>query len=128
MFISPGVDPNKYTNPGVAMFEVSDAGVPFNLKMEFIDLLPQLGKKSIAYSDLQFNSLAMTEYGVNNLTANDLNDFRRRLEADNKMALEYMNRKLGYNESSAEKNMGIDVYKTKMKLVSSNGQIGSYIC
>ena len=28
MFVSPGITPNKYMNPGVAHFEISDEGVP----------------------------------------------------------------------------------------------------
>ena len=52
LFIAPGVTPNKGNNPGVTMFEVSADGIPSNMTMEFIDLVPQLGKSSIAYSDL----------------------------------------------------------------------------
>ena len=38
LFIAPGVTPNKGSQPGIAMFEVSTDGVPSNLKFEFMDL------------------------------------------------------------------------------------------
>jgi len=61
MFVSPGMSPYKNQNPGVAMFEVSDLGLPFGLKMEFLDLNPTLGMSSIpAYSDLTFRSFDLT--------------------------------------------------------------------
>ena len=40
LFVAPGVTPWSGQNPGVAMFEISDAGVPSNLQLEFIDLVP----------------------------------------------------------------------------------------
>ena len=40
LFVAPGITPNKGNNPGVAMFEISSDGVPSNLQMEFIDLVP----------------------------------------------------------------------------------------
>ena len=52
LFVAPGVTPNKGNNPGVAMFEVSADGIPSDMTMEFIDLVPQQGKSSIGYSDL----------------------------------------------------------------------------
>ena len=38
VFIAPGITPEKGNNPGVAMFEISEEGVPSNLQMEFINL------------------------------------------------------------------------------------------
>lgn len=40
MFIAPGITPNKGNNPGVAMFSVTPEGVPYDLKFEFLDLVP----------------------------------------------------------------------------------------
>lgn len=82
ILVSPGVTPNKGNNPGVAMFEVSDDGVPSNLRYEFIDIVPQQGASSVSYSDLKFLSLAMSDYGVNELTGQSIAAFRKALEAD----------------------------------------------
>ena len=102
MFIAPGVTPNKGQNPGVAMFEVSDDGVPSNLTMEFIDLLPTLGQSSVAYDDLTFFTLPLSDYGVTDITASSLSEFRKALEDDKDMALEYLTRKMGFNHESEE--------------------------
>ena len=40
LFVAPGVTPNKGNNPGVAMFEVTEDGLPQNMQLEFIDLVP----------------------------------------------------------------------------------------
>ena len=39
----------------------------------------------------------MSEYGVTSLTASALSEFRKALEDDKDMALEYLTRKMGYN-------------------------------
>lgn len=114
MLVAPGVTPNKGNNPGVAMFEVSSDGVPSNLQFEFIDLVPQLGKSSVSYSDLEFLSLDMSEYGLTSLTASALSDFRNALENDKDMTLEYLTRKMGFNaKSSAETEMAYAIYEDK---------------
>ena len=59
------------------MFEVSSEGVPLNLQFEFINLVPQLGKSSVTYDDLEFQSLSMSDYGVTSLTASALSEFRK---------------------------------------------------
>lgn len=38
MFVAPGVTPYDNSNPGVSMFQVSEAGVASGLKMEFLNL------------------------------------------------------------------------------------------
>lgn len=37
-FVAPGITPEKGNNPGVAMLEFTEDGVPSNLQMEFINL------------------------------------------------------------------------------------------
>ena len=82
------------------MFEVSSEGVPSNLQFEFINLVPQLGKSSVTYDDLEFQSLSMIDFGVTSLTASALSEFRKQLEDDQDMALEYLTRKMGFNSMS----------------------------
>ena len=129
LLVAPGVTPNKGNNPGIAMFEVSDDGVPSNLSYEFMDLVPQLGKSSITYDDCEFLSLSMSEYGVTSLTASALSEFRKALEDDKDMALEYLTRKMGYNsQSDSETEMALDIYKDKDLISTKKEKTGEYIC
>lgn len=82
LLVAPGITPNKGNNPGVAVFEVSEDGEATNLEFEFIDLVPAVGKSSVTYADLKFNSLKMKDYGVTSISADALTAFRKALEAD----------------------------------------------
>ena len=82
IFVAPGVTPEKGQNPGVAAFEVTDEGVPHNLRFEFMNLVPQIGASSVSYDDIKFLSLDMAEYGVKEITAPALSEFRKVLEGD----------------------------------------------
>ena len=42
----------------------------------------------------------MSDYGVTSLTASALAEFRKQLEGDQDMALEYLTRKMGFNAKS----------------------------
>ena len=53
-----------------------------------------------AYEDCKFLSLDMSEYGVTSLSPSALADFRKRLEDDKDMALEYLVRKMGFDSTS----------------------------
>lgn len=129
LLVAPGVTPNKGNNPGVAMFEVSSDGVPSNLTMEFIDLVPQLGASSVSYDELEFLSLPLTDYGVTSITASGLRDFRIALEADQDMALEYLTRKMGFNsKSDSETQIAYDIYKDKDLISSKKLKTGEFIC
>jgi len=44
MLVTPGVTPYDKSNPGIAMFEISEAGVPYGLKIEFLNLQATIGK------------------------------------------------------------------------------------
>ena len=85
------------------MFEVSSDGVPSNLTFEFIDLVPTMGKSApLSYSELDFLSLAMQDFGVTAITASALSDFRKELEDDKDMALDYLTRwflYINYNDT-----------------------------
>jgi hypothetical protein len=64
LIVAPGVSPNKNQNPGIASFEISAAGVPQNMKMEFLNLDATLGLKSPSYNDLSFFSMSLTDYSL----------------------------------------------------------------
>ena len=71
----------------------------------------------------------MSDYGVTELTASALSDFRKRLEDDDSMALEYLTRKMGFDaRDETETNMAYDVYKDKDLLSNKKLKTGEYIC
>ena len=105
MFVAPGVTPEKGNNPGVSMFEVSDTGIPSNLKMEFIDLKNFSGATSLSYDDLNFLSFDLaTDFGFSDLSPQGLVDLRKYLEdSDNyDSALDYLVQKLGYDPKDSD--------------------------
>ena len=129
MLVAPGITPNKNSQPGVATFEVSADGVPSKLRMEFLDLVPLLGTSSVGYSDLKFLSLALSEYGLTDLTADALSVFRSDLEANKDMTLEYLVRKLGYDHTNAnETQMALDMLAKIDLITSTKHKTGEYIC
>lgn len=98
MFVAPGVTPYDGSNPGVSMFEVSDAGVPSGLKIEYLNLQATIGKSSVSYSDLEFLTFDLaSDYNVTSLDATSLATFRKALEADETYTLNYLVKKLGFN-------------------------------
>ena len=71
----------------------------------------------------------MSDYGVTDITASALSDFRNRLEDDDGMALEYLVRKMGFDaQDETETNMAYDVYKDKDLLSNKKLKTGEYIC
>ena len=112
------------------MFEVSSDGVPSNLTFEFINLVPTMGKSDpISYSELEFLSLPMQDFGVTAITASALSDFRKELEDDKDMALDYLVRKMGFNSSSeTETQMAYSVYEDKDLITTGKQKTGEFIC
>ena len=98
LFVAAGVTPYDSSNPGVSKFEITSAGVPTNLHIEFLDLNDTYGKSSVSYSDAKFFSVDWaTSYGVTSLDAESLATFRKVLEADETYTLNYLVSKLGFN-------------------------------
>ena len=69
ILVAPGLTLEKGQNPGEAAFEISDDGVPHNLRFEFMNLVYLIGASSVSYLDIKFLSLDIAEYGVNKITA-----------------------------------------------------------
>jgi len=59
MLVAPGITSWDNSNPGIAMFEVTDTGVPTGLKFEFLNLQATIGKNSVSYADVDFFSIDM---------------------------------------------------------------------
>ena len=71
----------------------------------------------------------MSDYGVTSLSGKALADFRKRLEDDQDMALEYLVRKMGFDHTSdTETEMAYDVYKDKDLISNKKLKTGEYIC
>ena len=77
ILIAPGVTPWYGQNPGVAVFDLSDDGIPSGLKMEFIDMISFEGLSSLSYEDLSFKSMDFAkDHGLNLLTPESIFAFR----------------------------------------------------
>ena len=110
------------------MFEVSDTGVPQNLKYEFLDLNPTFGSATVP-SNLTFYSLDFASlYQVTKIDPIGLADWRKRLEADNNLALDYLVRQVGFNpKSSSENSQAMKIYTSDEKLVTGTNVL-CFIC
>ena len=82
------------------MFEISDAGIPSNLRMEFVDMMTFAGSTSLAYEDLHFKSLDFaSDYGLKSLTPDSIFSFKTFLEDPQNYdtALNYLVSKMGFD-------------------------------
>ena len=127
LLVAPGLTPNKGQNPGIAMFEV-DNGVAHNLKFEFLDLGKTYGSTSVP-SKLTFYSLDFaSRYGVQNIDATGLVNWRKALEADINLTHDYMVRQVGFDPSDkSEYNAAMAIYADE-KLVTSSGDPTCFVC
>ena len=101
LLVAPAVTPNKMNNPGISMFEV-DNGVPHSLKYEFLDLNKTFGSASVP-SNLTFYSIDFAaRYGLTNIDAFGLSEFRKNLEANLSLAKDYMVRNVGFDPSDSK--------------------------
>ena len=66
--------------------------------MEFLNVQATIGKSGLSYSDLDFNSFDLSkDWGQTTIDPIGLDDFRKRLEADDNYTLKYLVSKLGFN-------------------------------
>ena len=135
MLVAPGVNSKKGQNPGVAYFEVDSDFTPRNLKMEFLNLEPTLGMKSMpAYEQLEFFSVDFNDYsseGLTDLSAHAMNEFRKYLElSDNKeYTLNYLVKKLGFDPKDPDQyQSGLNVLISKDLISTKKHKTGEYIC
>jgi hypothetical protein len=128
MLVAPAVTINKGNNPGIAMFEVDASGTPGKLKYEFLDLGLTYGSKTIP-KDLTFYTLDFDAmYGVSEISPVSLADWRKRLEADNDMTLDYLVRKVGFNPLiPSEYSAAMAIYSDE-KLVTKSSDTTCFIC
>ena len=78
MFVAAGVTPYDSSNPGVSKFEITSAGVPQNLQIEFLNLNDTFGKSSVSYSEATWWSHNYaTGYGVSTIDPESVANFRK---------------------------------------------------
>ena len=71
----------------------------------------------------------MSDYGVTSLTAPALAEFRKALEDDKDMTLEYLTRKMGFDANDEEETqMAYAVYEDKDLITTGKQKTGEYIC
>ena len=81
MFVAPGVTRYEGTNSGVSMFKINDDLVPYNLRLEFINVEQTYGRESVNYEDLEFNSIDFADdFGLQEIDAKSLHRFKERLD------------------------------------------------
>lgn len=98
LLVAPGVTPYDNSNPGVAKFEITEDLVPTALEMEFLGLEATFGFDSVAYDDIEWWHVNWsTMWGISDITPTEISEFRKRLEADQDYALNYLVSKLGFN-------------------------------
>ena len=99
ILVSPGVTPYDGSNPGVTYFELDANLIPLGLRMEFLDLNTTLGKSSVLYEDLTWNTVDFAnDWGLTQLDATSLATFRKRLEDNGEdYTNNYLVAKLGFN-------------------------------
>jgi hypothetical protein len=131
MLVAPGSTPYDGSNPGVAHFEIDETTlVPSNLKLEFININNTLGKSSVTYADLDFYSVDFSkDWGVKTLDATSLADFRKVLEPNEALTLNYLVSKLGFDYTdSVQMALGISVLTDIDVVTSKAHHTGEYIC
>ena len=85
------------------MFEISDIGIPSNLKMEFVDMITFEGSTSLAYEDLNFRSLDFaSDFGLESLTPDSIFGFKTFLEDPQNYdtTLNYLVSKMGFDPAN----------------------------
>lgn len=131
MLVSPGSTPYDGSNPGVAHFEIDETTlVPQNLRLEFININNTLGRSSVTYADLDFYSVDFKkDWGVSALDPTSLADFRKILEADETLTLNYLVSKLGFDyNDSTQFALGVSVLTDIDVVTSKAHHTGEYIC
>ncbi|CDW74027.1 UNKNOWN [Stylonychia lemnae] len=130
ILVAPGVSPVKNQNPGYAVFEIdSSTFIPENLKLTFLNLLA-VSKSEISSSNLPFRSVLLSDFGLNQLTASALKDFKNKLEADDKLTYKYLVAKLGFDPNdSTEYETAMSIYVTDLGLLTkSKRKTYKFIC
>jgi hypothetical protein len=81
LFVAPGVTPYEGTNSGVSMFKINDDLIPYDLRLEFINIENTYGRESVSYEDLEFNSIDFADdFGLEKIDAESLHMFKERLD------------------------------------------------
>ena len=99
--------------------------------MTFLQLDRTYGWTSIPkdITQIPFNQVNFSNYGLFTLTAAGLNDFKNKLDADNTLALQFMAATLGFNSNnSTEYGKAIKLYQAQHLVSATTLKTYNYVC
>jgi hypothetical protein len=98
--------------------------------MEFLNVQATIGKSGLSYSDLDFNSFDLAkDWGQTTIDPIGLDDFRKRLEADDNYTLKYLVSKLGFNpQDGPQLKQGLQILTEYDLVTRFKHRTGEYLC
>lgn len=98
--------------------------------MEFLNVQATIGKSGLSYSDLEFNSFDLAkDWSQTTIDPIGLDDFRKRLEADNNYTLNYLVSKLGFNPRDGPQfRQGLQILTDYDVVTRFKHRTGKYLC
>ena len=101
LLIAPSVTPWYRNNPGVSVFELSDAFVPQNLRTTYLNLEPTMNvTERTPYEQLEFRSIDYeVDFGIKELTPYAFETLAQRFKRDANLHKEFMVRSVGMHPS-----------------------------
>jgi hypothetical protein len=98
--------------------------------MEFLNVQATIGKSGLSYSDLEFNSFDLAkDWSQTTIDPIGLDDFRKRLEADNNYTLNYLVSKLGFNPRDGPQFwQGLQILTDYDVVTRFKHHTGEYLC
>ena len=117
LIIAPSFTPWYKNNPAVSGFSIDDRTlVPKGFRSTYWNLKPTIGHPHImSYPELQFRDLDYaTDFGIDELTAESIQDFAQKLIEDPKLQKDYMVRKVGLDPTDPEEVLtALEIFKNK---------------
>ncbi|CDW83200.1 UNKNOWN [Stylonychia lemnae] len=131
--IAPGVTSASAQNPGYALFTVEDQDhiSARNLTMVFLPIQKTYNWTSIPQdlSQWPFRTLNFNSFGLHDLSADSFHELRHRLQKDNKLLLNYLALKTGFDPNDPiEFQTAIAIHQKVATLLTSDLNPYVYFC
>jgi len=132
IIVAPGITPNKDQQPGITVLDVNN-GIPENLRMTFLDLSKYIGSEWSqvpAFNEVDWLYVDFAaKYGLKQLDAGSMADFRKVLDADHDTYMSYLVSKLGFDENdSSEYDAAVAILTDKDLITSSKHKTDEASC
>lgn len=130
MLVAPGITPWEGSNPGMVKFEITDNFVPTLLEMEFLNIEKTFGMETVTASDLEWWHMDWaSQWGLTDIDATSISEFRKFLEADEPTCVDYLVSKLGFDyNDSAQYTRGVNVLTDVDLITTTAHHTYEYIC